>query len=80
MVRAPTRGATEKHGLRNELEHHPVSVEISTGQTGDEPPYVTAHIVHPNREPPSGAELFEAISDITVRDEHPGGGMAGMDF
>ena len=58
-------GPTEEHGLRDLLEHHSVRVDVFAGQTGEEPPYVSAHIIHssPVR---VGAELFDSLSGITA--------------
>ncbi len=58
-------GPTEEHGLRDLLEHHSVRVEVSAGQTGEEPPYVSAYIFHSNPVR-VGAELFDSLSEITA--------------
>jgi len=58
------RGRRRPDGLRELMEHWPVSVQLGGIQVGDAPPKLTAHLLHPTEEPRIRADLLAALSEI----------------
>jgi hypothetical protein len=60
-----TRGRQKPDGLRELMEHGPVTVQVTRGQVGDDPPDLSASIFHPTEEPRFRGNVLSALPEIT---------------